>query len=418
MKNLYVLCILLISCFPAFSQVRLEDCLEQTRANYPLVKQYDLIEKSAGYSIENASRNYMPQLSVSGKASYQSEATSLPFEIPGYGKFGLPKDQYQVVAEVQQVIWDGGNVKAAKDMARASKEQAVQQLNTNMYALNERVQQIFFGILMLDCQIEQNEILRDNLTRNLLVVESCFRNGTAQQSDIDAINVEILNAEQQEVKMKYARKSYIDMMSLFTGIQYPDSVTFEIPEDVSRPAVGVNNRPELQLFTARENVLAVKDKSVYSGFMPRLGIFLQGGYGNPGLDMFKDEFRPFYVAGVRFSWNFGKLYTLKNDRRDIQTSRMLIDAERNTFILNTKIQAAGENRNIDALREQIGKDEEIVRLRTRIRKAAESGNRNGTKSVTDMLTEINKEYIARITLECRKIEMIMAIYKLKNTLNG
>lgn len=414
------ICLLFVFLFSvaASAQVRLEDCLEQTRANYPLVRQYELIEKSAEYSIENVSRNYIPQFSVSGKASYQSESTTFPFAIPGYGNFELPKDQYQIVAELQQIIWDGGSVKSAKDIARAGRTEARHKLTANIYALNERVQQLFFGILMLDCQIEQNSVFLANLRRNLSAVESCFRNGTVMQSDVDAVRVELLNAEQQEVKMRYARKSYIDMLSLFTGKQYADDVSFEVPEVAVRPDLTVNNRPELNLFAARENTLSVRNKSLYSGFMPKFGIFIQGGYGNPGLDMFRDEFRPFYVAGVRFSWNFGKLYTLKNERRDISANKLLIDAERNTFLLNTKIQAVGEDRNIDALSEQIRKDEEIVNLRTRIREAAEAGNRNGTVSVTDMLTEINKEYIARITLECRRIEMIMAIYKLKNTLNS
>lgn len=414
------ICLLFVFLFSvaASAQVRLEDCLEQTRANYPLVRQYELIEKSAEYSIENVSRNYIPQFSVSGKASYQSESTTFPFAIPGYGNFELPKDQYQIVAELQQIIWDGGSVKSAKDIARAGRTEARHKLTADIYALNERVQQLFFGILMLDCQIEQNSVFLANLRRNLSAVESCFRNGTVMQSDVDAVRVELLNAEQQEVKMRYARKSYIDMLSLFTGKQYADDVSFEVPEVAVRPDLTVNNRPELNLFAARENTLSVRNKSLYSGFMPKFGIFIQGGYGNPGLDMFRDEFRPFYVAGVRFSWNFGKLYTLKNERRDISANKLLIDAERNTFLLNTKIQAVGEDRNIDALSEQIRKDEEIVNLRTRIREAAEAGNRNGTVSVTDMLTEINKEYIARITLECRRIEMIMAIYKLKNTLNS
>lgn len=399
------------------AQVRLEDCLEKTRANYPLVKQYELIEKSAQFSIENASKNYIPQLSVSGKASYQSESTTFPFTFPGFPGFELPKDQYQVVAELQQVIWDGGNVKAAKELVRANKNEAVEQLNTNLYALNERVNQIFFGILTIDCRIEQNRLLCETLQRNLDAVEACFRNGTVLQADVDAVRVELLNAEQQAVEMKYARKSYVEMLSLFTGEKYDDGEIFVVPDVTGRPSLIANNRPEMKLFDARKNMLLTKEKSINTGFMPQLGLFVQGGFGNPGLDMFKDEFRPFYIAGVRFSWNFGKLYTLKNDKRDIATRLMLVEAEKNTFLLNTRIQAIGEDRKIDALKEQIGKDEEIVRLRTRIRESAESGNRNGTKSVTDLLTEINKEYMAKMALECRKIELVMAIHELKNTLN-
>lgn len=417
MKHIFFLFLGLAFTMSAGAQVRLDDCIEKTKANYPLVRQYELIEKSAQFSIENASKNYIPQISVSGKASYQSESTTFPFSIPGFSGFELPKDQYQVVAELQQVIWDGGNVKAAKELVRANKDEAAEQLNTNMYALNERVNQIFFGILMIDCRIEQNRLLCETLERNLAAVEACFRNGTVLQADVDAVKVELLNAEQQAVEMKYSRKSYVEMLSLFTGEKYADDEVFLVPDVVERPSLTDNNRPEMRLFEAKRNVLLTKEKSINTGFMPQFGLFVQGGFGNPGLDMFKDEFRPFYIAGIRFSWNIGKLYTLKNDRKDIATRLMMVDAEKNTFLLNTKIQAVGENRKIDALREQIEKDEEIARLRTRIRESAEAGNRNGTKSVTDLLTEINKEYMAKMALECRKIEMVKAIHDLKNTLN-
>lgn len=417
MKHIFFLFLGLAVTMSAGAQVRLDDCIEKTKANYPLVRQYELIEKSAQFSIENASKNYIPQISVSGKASYQSESTTFPFSIPGFSGFELPKDQYQVVAELQQVIWDGGNVKAAKELVRANKDEAAEQLNTNMYALNERVNQIFFGILMIDCRIEQNRLLCETLERNLAAVEACFRNGTVLQADVDAVKVELLNAEQQAVEMKYSRKSYVEMLSLFTGEKYADDEVFLVPDVVERPSLTDNNRPEMRLFEAKRNVLLTKEKSINTGFMPQFGLFVQGGFGNPGLDMFKDEFRPFYIAGIRFSWNIGKLYTLKNDRKDIATRLMMVDAEKNTFLLNTKIQAVGENRKIDALREQVEKDEEIVRLRTRIRESAEAGNRNGTKSVTDLLTEINKEYMAKMALECRKIEMVKAIHDLKNTLN-
>lgn len=418
LKDIVLTLMLAVLPIASMGQVSLDECIEKTMQNYPTVKQYDLIEQSAAFSFENAKRAYIPQLSVSAKASYQSEATTFPFEIPGLGITGLPKDQYQILADIRQVIWDGGEIKVTKDLVKANASQSARQLDTDLYQLRERVMGLFFGILMLEKQIEQNEALHDNLQRNLDMLKACYDNGTATQSDVDAVQVELLDTEQQTANMTKTREAYIGMLSIFTGETYDRQTTFVLPS--SDTGVRTDNiaRPELALIDAQMTVLGFEDKKVKTGFRPKLSLFFQGGYGNPGLDLLKDKFRAYYVAGVNLSWNFGKLYTLKNERKSIDTRRMMLDTQREAFITNTRMSVVQTEKNIEAINEQLARDEEIVRLRTRIRQAAEASHMNGTMSVTDMLTEINKEHIARLMLECRKIELVKEKYELKHIVNG
>lgn len=171
-------------------------------------------------------------------------------------------------------------------------------------------------------------------------------------------------------------------------------------------------------FDAQNNQLGIQEEALKVGYLPRLGLFVQGVYGNPGLNMLKDEFAPFYIAGVRLSWNFGSLYTLRNDKKVIASNRQQLQTNRDVFLFNTRLQATQQNSDIVSMRKQMQDDEEIIRLRTNIRLAAEAKVANGTLTVTDMLREITSENMARQTKALHEVQLLMNIWKLKYTING
>jgi hypothetical protein len=153
-------------------------------------------------------------------------------------------------------------------------------------------------------------------------------------------------------------------------------------------------------------------------FRPRFALFVQGAYGNPGLNMLKDDFSAYYVAGVRMSWNFGSLYTLRNDRRLIDNNRRKLETSRDVFLFNTNLQSTQQSSAIQSMRRQMVDDDEIIRLRVNIRKAAEAKVENGTLTVTDMLREITAENLARQTKALHEVQLLMNIWNLKYTLNN
>jgi len=164
--------------------------------------------------------------------------------------------------------------------------------------------------------------------------------------------------------------------------------------------------------------LNVQESSLKTRFRPRFGLFVQGAYGNPGLNMLKDDFSAFYVAGVRMSWNFGSLYTLRNDRRLIDNNRRKLETSRDVFLFNTNLQSTQQSSAIQSMRRQMVDDDEIIRLRVNIRKAAEAKVENGTLTVTDMLREITAENLARQTKALHEVQLLMNIWNLKYTLNN
>ena len=402
----------------AHAQLTLEECQRRAQDNYPLVRQYGLIEKARGYDLSNAGKGYLPQFSLSGKATYQSDITRLPVEIPNLDIEPVPKDQYQVMLEVQQVLWDGGDIRSRKRLTRAASEVELEKQHVDMYALTDRVNQLFFGILLLDEQLKQNSLLQEDLGRTHKQVADYIANGIATLSDLDAVSVEQLNTRQHRVELETTRRAYLSMLAAFTGKDLSSETVLLKPaaeENIDRQ---MNNRPELRWYDAQGEQLHQQEAALNTRLMPRFGLFVQGAYGNPGLNMLKDEFNAYYMAGVRMSWNFGSLYTLKNDRRRIDNTRQQIETGRDVFLFNIRLQATQQDAGIVSMRRQMVDDDEIIRLRGNIRRAAEAKVQNGTMTVTDMLREITNESMARQTKALHEVQLLMNIWQLKYTLNN
>ena len=402
----------------AHAQLTLEKCQRRAQDNYPLVRQYGLIEKARGYDLSNAGKGYLPQFSLSGKATYQSDITRLPVEIPNLDIKTASKDQYQVMLEVQQTLWDGGDIRSRKRLTCAASEVELEKQHVDMYALTDRVNQLFFGILLLDEQLKQNSLLQEDLGRTHKQVADYIANGIATLSDLDAVSVEQLNTRQHRVELETTRRAYLSMLAAFTGKDLSSETVLLKPaaeENIDRQ---MNNRPELRWYDAQGEQLHQQEAALNTRLMPRFGLFVQGAYGNPGLNMLKDEFNAYYMAGVRMSWNFGSLYTLKNDRRRIDNTRQQIETGRDVFLFNIRLQATQQDAGIVSMRRQMADDDEIIRLRGNIRRAAEAKVQNGTMTVTDMLREITNESMARQTKALHEVQLLMNIWQLKYTLNN
>ena len=282
-----------------------------------------------------------------------------------------------------------------------------------MYALNSRVNDLYFGILLLDEQLKQNALLQDELERNYRQITAYVENGIANQADLDAVKVEQLNTKQKRVELVSSRMAYLKMLSLFRSKCHLEK---PVPQD-DISAVGEIRRPELSLFNAQGVGLQVQEKALNVRHLPQFGLFVQGAYGNPGLNMLKNEFSPYYIAGVRLSWNFGSLYTLKNDRKVIENKRRQLDNNRDVFLFNTRLEMTQQDQAIQSLEKQMQDDDEIIRLRTNIRKSAEAKVANGTLTVTEMLRELTNESLARQSKALHEIQRLMGIYQLKYTTN-
>lgn len=412
----------LVSYAPCFAQLSIEACYEKARANYPLIKQYGLIEKTKEYNLSNAAKGYLPQVTFSAQATYQSDVTEIPIDLDAIGLTGVEipsvsQDQYKMELALSQTLWDGGAIRSERKALRTQAEVDQRDMDVSMYAINERVNQLYFGVLLAEAQLEQNKVLQAELRRNCDQVSSYIKNGIANQSDLDAIQVDLLKAKQTEAQFEHTKRAYREMLSRLIGEEIGEETRLVKPEAV-RPLTKENNRPELELYQARIRNLRAQDSRITAGMMPKLGLFVTGGYGKPGLDMFEDNFKAYYLAGVRLSWNLGSLYTRKNDRRKIQTGIRSIETQRETFLFNTSLDVAQRNATIDKYIDQLKYDDEIIALRGSVKRASEAKMANGTLSGTDLTRDIHAEQSAIQDKILHEIELLMAIYNLRYAINN
>lgn len=412
----------LVSYAPCFAQLSIEACYEKARANYPLIKQYGLIEKTKEYNLSNAAKGYLPQVTFSAQATYQSDVTEIPIDLDAIGLTGVKipsvsQDQYKMELALSQTLWDGGAIRSERKALRTQAEVDQRDMDVNMYTINERVNQLYFGVLLADAQLEQNKVLQAELRRSCEQVSSYIKNGIAQQSDLDAIRVDLLKAKQTEAQFEHTKRAYREMLSRLIGEEIGEETRLVKPEAV-RPLTKENNRPELELYQAQIRNLRAQDSRITAGMMPKLGLFVTGGYGKPGLDMFEDNFKAYYLAGVRLSWNLGSLYTVKDDRRKIQTSIRAIETQRETFLFNTSLDVAQRDASIDKYVAQLSYDDEIIALRGSVKRASEAKMANGTLSGTDLTRDIHAEQSAIQDKILHEIELLMAIYNLRYAINN
>ena len=423
-KTVIIILTLLFS-INIYAQLSIEECYDKAKANYPLVKQYDLIDQARDYNLSNVKRGWLPQIQLSAKASYQSDVTKIPIDfsevpIPQLADLKMPelsKDQYGVSIDVSQILWDGGMLGAKRQRVIVSAEAEKAELEVNLYALRERVNQLFFGILMCDALLEQNRLLQDELQRNYEQVAALARGGLTNQADINAVKVEQLKATQHFTTIIHNRNALLQMLEAFMGEKFDNNIVLQKPVVES---LWFNEifRPELLLFNSKLMLINTFNCEIKADLMPKFGLFLTGGYGNPGLNMLKNGFSAYYIGGLRLSWNIGSFYTLNNRKNQIITNRNSIEIQRETFLFNTAISQSNQENEIAKFRELMQSDEEIIALRNFVKHATESKVVNGTASISDLLRDVNAETLAKQEKVFHELEMLQAIYNLKFITNN
>lgn len=403
-----------VLCCPAVmqAQVTIEQCMSLARDNYPQIKQLNLIEESAKYDISAISKSWLPHINISGKATYQSDVVEMPFDIPGFS-FNLPHDQYSLVGEISQTIWDGGTAKSQKQISNAGAEVQKNQIEVSVYSINDRVAKIYLGILLIDSQLKQNEILEDRLERNASQAQACIDNGVAYKSDLDMIKVNMLNCEQQKEGLLTDRKAYVSMLEKLIGRSL-DGQDFVIPDETCGALQTEITRPELDLYQAQILQNEAQVHQLDSKISPKFSLSLQGGVGRPGLNILKNSFQPYYTAGIKMSWDIGALYTRKNEKQKLDAQLRTIESDKETFLFNTRLNATQMTGEIEKARNLLDKDKEIIALQESIRAAGEEQYRNGTISMTDLMDRIGDEHDAKVAESIHTIQLLMAIYDLKN----
>jgi outer membrane protein TolC len=396
-------------------KLTIEGVYKSARENYPLIRQKDLIAKTKEYSVSNAAKGYLPSLSVNGQATYQSAVTSFPFKIPISG-FSIPqysKDQYKIYGEADQVIYDGGAIKNQKQIAETNEIIQQQNLEVELYSLYDRVNQLFFGALLMNEELKQNDLLKKDIQNGIDKAKALVANGTAYRSTVDELSAQLLQAEQSRIEFAETKKAYLNMLGLFINDTLDENTILQIP---AAPAFADNiNRPELLYYDYQKKTYDLQDQLLKVQLRPKFNLFVQGGYGRPGLDVLSNNFAWYYIGGLRLSWNFGSWYTLKNQKQLLNMDRKSLDIQKETFLFNTQITQKQQSEDVEKYLALLKKDDAIISLRESVKNAASAQLENGVLSAHDYITEVNAEDEARQNLILHEIQLLQAQYNYQNT---
>ena len=433
MRTLKILVFLLLMPMLIWAQtLTLEDCHRLAQENYPLIKRYSLIEQTTDYTLANISKGWLPQLSATAQATLQSDVMSFPdamkgvFAQTGQELKGLSKSQYRVGLDINQIVFDGGSISNQREVARLQGDMQAAQNEVDLYAIHQRVNDIYFSILLTDERLKVNDDLQTLLEANLNKLNSMLTNGLAMESDVSSMKAEQLKARQQRTELNATRKSLCRMLALLCGKEEinikNESQTARMNDQWSMVNGQLINRPELRLLDTQLRLADAQEKLLDTSLLPRMSLFAQGYYGYPGYNTFEDMFSRKWslngLIGARITWNISQFYTNKGEKAKLQLQRQQTEVARETFLFNNNLQQVQQNEEIDKYRQLMEDDTNIVNLREEVRKAAESKLAHGIIDTNSLLQEINRENQARIELATHEVMMLQQIENLKYTLGN
>lgn len=411
MKQYFIILLLVVSTqvlAQPLQRLTLEQSYALSQKNYPVVKQKDLIRQTAGINIENLQKGFLPQVNLSAQATYQSDVTKIPGSLPGFSFDPPSKDQYKVLADVSQLIYDGGITKEQKTLQQLAAEVEDQKIEVELYKVKERVNQLFLSVLFLEEQLKQVDLVKTDIQTGMKKVEAQIANGVAFRSHLNMLKAELMKIEQRAIEVKSSKKGLLEALSLFIGQEITENVVLEKP--FSQPALSNEeiSRPEIKLFSEQSKLIDQQDKLITAKNLPKASLFAQGGYGRPALNLLKNEFDFYYIGGVRFNWSLGGLYTKKRDRELLSINKKAVEIQKETFLLNTNTQLKQQYSEIEKLQQLVISDNEIISLRKSVTDAAKAQLENGVITANDFLKEVNAEDQARQSLISHQVQLMQA----------
>lgn len=406
MKRLFLILIITIPLTVVAQQtLRLEECFDLVAENYPLAKQSGLIENQVQLDIEALRTGYLPKLDLNAQATYQSDVTSLPIQLPNVSIEPPNNDQYRATLDVNQMIYNGGLINASSKVKEAASKVNQQQLEVSLYGLKSQVNSIYLSVLLLQENQALLQAKEEQLKARIEDVSAGVKYGTLLVSSEKTLEAELLKLKQQYIELSYNKSDLLQRLSLLIGRELSSDVNFEKPE-VLRSATQ-SQRPEIQLFDLQKEQIDFSSKLISKSNLPKVNAFAQGGYGNPGLNMLDNSFNTFYMAGLKLNMNIFDWNKTKTERQSLEINKEIIDTQKETFELNNNLELVKLKSEIDKIDALISTDNEIIALREDILKTAESQLNNGVITSSAYITEFTNLYEAKSNLNLHETQLLL-----------
>lgn len=416
------------------AQITLENAIAKAKAHYPLHKNKELLARAQSLELTRLNMNYIPQIRLSAKATYQSDVTKLPFSSAALSQMAgasidykpLNKDQYNANIEISQPLLDSGSVWANKSTVSARYASRSAELDSALYGIQNLVINSYFSALLLDKQIKQSSIHISELEKNLKTLNARYQNGVANKSDIDKIRVQILQAQKSSQSLQNERDIALQTLQELIGAS--ENLQLVAPNldearqylsAVERDLAGANftHRPEMQVFALKTDEIALQKRQEIARSLPYIDAFLQVGYANPALNILHSGFDEYYIAGIRLNWNLSNLYSTRQQNELRRVQALEIHSQREEFLFNARIALKQHIKKAKSLLRTLAQDEQIISAQEELAKSAAARLKNGVLSTNDFLSEINELNALKLQHNYDETEFLLETMQIRQTLN-
>lgn len=398
-------------------ELSLQKAYDLARENYPLIREKSLLEKSSFLTIENIKTAYLPQVAINGQATYQSDVTSIPINLssifPGMNIPSPSKDQYKFAANVNQLIYDGGTTKIQKEIQQKSNLVNEQKVEVELYQLKDRINQLYLGVLLLDEQLKQTLLARDNINIGLKTVNAQVQNGTAFRSSALVLEAQLLQYDQNEIVIKANKEQLLKVMELFIHQPLSEDVQLQTPVIAETLDADIL-RPEIKMYNLQDSLLYSQQSFIKTKNIPKISLFGEGGYGKPGLNMLSNDFALYGIGGVKLSWSLSSFYTSKREKEIVNVNQKINQVQRDVFLFNTNTQLTQQQNEIHKLKQLVAVDNKLIDVRKTITEASKAQLQNGVITSNDYLREVNNEDQTRQSLILHQIQLLQAQINYQN----
>ncbi|MBT8401076.1 MAG: TolC family protein [Rhodothermia bacterium] len=384
----------------------LEQSYHEATENHPLRLQIAVQRSIADLQIDNLGVAYLPSLTLRGQAVYHSDVAEIAIPGASTSISQPPQDQYKIALGVDQLIYDGGVTSDLKSLERLRSDLESGKVEVELHKVREQVNSAYFGVLLFDAQLENIALIEADLSAKLRRVESLVDNGAALQTDADVLAAELISVEQQRVEAQANRQATVRILAELLGRPLDPETVLVLP-DVEAPMGEIGrDRPEYRLFETGKASLLSRTSLSTSRLRPKLSLFAETAVGRPpGLNFFETDFKPFYSAGVRFTWSPWNWSKARRERSILGLEAELVDAEEELFSRQIRIAVQQDLSDIRKYQELLERDDQAVALRNRIAKNAGSQLENGVITATDYLIERNAASRASLTRSIHEIQL-------------
>lgn len=394
-------------------QITLQNCYEAMAKNYPLIQKDSLLKAVTQQTDAQLKKNYWPILQASAQATYQSEVTKIG--LPGIAP--IDKDQYAMGVSLSQTLFDGGETSAQRNLNQIQGKVQLQQNQVDLYAVKERVNQLFFQVLLLKEGLKIDLATQKQLNARLEAKEGALKFGAAQEADVNALKAEVLKAQQQITILQNDQEAVLTQLRYFTGLVFKNDQQFSLAEAYIIPTTYFDKRPENLLFDLSKQTILHQQKVKDTQLLPKISLFGMANYGRPGYNFLNNNFRDYGLVGAKITWNISSFYRHQADKKINELQLRNVAVQQSVFELNQQAQFSIQQQNIKKLNELLSQDQEIIDLKIKVSKASEAKLDNGTETVSDYISDIQSEQQARLAKVLHQIQRYQTIEQLK-LING